>query len=395
MAELKIYSQIQTAEGVTDLQYMGYDGVCYRDVDSFISSIPEEDNEINVRLHCEGGVCSEGWAIYDRLRASGKDITCTVDGMAASMATVILMAAPKEKRRAYANSTLLVHNPYIMPWALGEHLTADDLKKESERMQQEQSRILDLYVERCGCGREEMQRLMDENKPITAEAALEIGLIGEIIAPISARASVNNIMGLEMEEKTEVKRSLLDKMLAKLGFSSVEDVEEDSLNVVEDTAESEGVMGMELATADGGKLVIERENGTPQIGDKAEPDGEHEMPDGRVIVVVDGVIEDIKTNEDETDDTDELEALKKENEALKEQLAEAMKMAKTTDDLRILNAVKMAGGEDVLKTVASGYVPDTRKTEGKDAAKRALERTDESPMAREIAARKKGEWTKN
>ena len=106
MAILKIHSQINTADNVADLRYFGYDGISYKDVDEFVTSIAEDDNEIELRLHCEGGVCTEGWAIYDRLRASGKEITAIVEGLAASMATVILRAAPKERRKAYENATL-------------------------------------------------------------------------------------------------------------------------------------------------------------------------------------------------------------------------------------------------------------------------------------------------
>ena len=394
MAVLKIYSQINTADNVSDLRYMGYDGVCYKDVDEFMASVAEDDNEIELRLHCEGGVCTEGWAIYDRLRASGKEITATVEGLAASMATVVLMAAPKERRRAYENATLLVHNPYT--YAAGG--TADELRKAADDMQREQDRILDLYVERCGCDRDEMQALMNENKPIGTKKAMEMGLIGEIIAPASARGIVEHNNKQQME-KTEVKTSLLDRMLAKLGFKSIDEVDEETLEAVGEAEEGGEALCMELSAADGSVVTVERESGAPQVGDKASPDGEWEMPDGRVIVIEDGVITDIMTEEeeagteDEAEEVDEVQALRDEIDSLKAQLEEARKLAKTKDDLRILNAVRMAGGEDVLRQVASGYVPESRQRDGRETTARAEERT-ESPMRREIEARKKGEWKK-
>ena len=395
MATLKIYSQIDTADNVSDLRYFGYDGVSYKDVDEFVGSIPEDDGKIDVRLHCEGGVCTEGWAIYDRLRASGKEITCTVEGMAASMATVVLMAAPKERRKAYGNATLWVHNPYKLGCG---PVTAEKCRKMAEELQMDQDKILNLYVERCGCDRDEMQALMDEDKPIDVDRALQLGLIGEIIAPASARANVEQIKAKSMEE-TKVKTSLLDKMLAKLGFKTLDEVNEDAL------ADNEGgdVVCMELSTAEGGTLTIEREGGNPQVGDKASPDGEHEMPDGRVIVVKDGVIEEIREAgededpekaEDKADKASEVENLRQEVETLKAQLQEAQKMAKTKDDMRILNAVKMAGGEKALKEFASNYVPAKRQRDGKKTTDTANERADVSPMRAEIEARRKGEWKK-
>ena len=54
----------------------------------------------------------EGWAIYDRLRQSGKKISCTVEGKAASMATIIMLAAPKESRKAYENAVSSFAQPF-------------------------------------------------------------------------------------------------------------------------------------------------------------------------------------------------------------------------------------------------------------------------------------------
>lgn len=395
MATIKIYSEITTSNEANALRMMGFDGISYQDIDEFIGGIDEKDGEIEVRLHCEGGLVTEGWAIYDRLRASGKDITVVVDGLAASMATVIMMAAPKERRKAYGNATILVHNPYKLPMMFGDRkLTADVLRKEAEELQNDQDRILNLYVERCGCERDEMQKVMDNDKIISVERAKELGLIGEIIAPVSASAANVESNMCKMETK-EVKVSILDKMLAKLGLKSLDEVEDVEQSECE--AEVETVC-MELSTAEGGTLTVERESGEPQVGDKAQPDGEHEMPDGRVIVVKDGVIEEIRPAEEEEKEDepeDETAALREEIETLRAQLEEAQKMAKSKDEMRILNAVKMAGGEKALKAFKSGYKADKRKSDGRDAMARAEERAEMSPMRREIEARKKGEWKKS
>ena len=292
MAVLKIYNDIQTEDEKMAYQSWGEaEGVCFKDVDEFVASIPKDDNKIEVRLFCDGGQCSEGWAIYDKLRATGKEITCIVEGKAASMATVILMAAPKERRLAYSSAKILVHNPYVPGWALGDALTVADLQKVEQSLQSEQSKMLDLYVERCGCDREQMQALMNEDKFISVEQAKELGLIGEIIAPASAKAKgdlykskTTNKMVKEKGEKVEVKKSLLDKMLAKLGVKSVEEV----------------TVGLDLSTADGQTLTVEREEGEPQVGDKATPDGTFVMPDGKTIVVENGVITDIQTESEES-----------------------------------------------------------------------------------------------
>lgn len=396
MAVLKIFNDIQTENEKNNSKFFGEaEGICYKDVDEFCEQIPENDNKIDVRLHCNGGSCTEGWAIYDRLRATGKEITCTVEGNAASMATVILMAAPKERRKAYASAEICVHNPWISSWGLSDIVTADDLDKAAKDLRDIQEKMLNLYVERCECDKDEMQALMNEDKYIGVNEAIRLGLIGEVIAPVSAKkqgAVFNNKSKNKMakeEKKVEVKASLIDRALAKLGIKNLDEL----------------AKGMDLSTSDGQMLTVEREEGEPQVGDKATPDGEFMMPDGKTIVVADGVITDIKTDaqgsegEDGDENTDRIEELEKENEDLKKQIEEltqakkdAEAKAKTTDELRILNAVKMAGGEKALSQITSNYKPQQRKPEGKNAQAKAVEQ--KSAMRAEIEARRNGTFKK-
>lgn len=379
MAVLKIRSDIQTQDEKEFLELWGMTGgVTYNDIADFCDNIPEDDNTIDVYLHCNGGSVIEGWGMYDRLRATGKEITCIVEGKAASMATILLMAAPKERRKAYKNASLCVHNPWLPNWALDYTVTADDLEKAAKELRESQDKMLDLYVERCGCDREEMQALMNEDKYINTDKAMEMGLIGSVIAPISASKSDNNFinkkqkkMAEDKSKKVEVKASIVDRVLAKLGIKSLSELE----------------CGMDLSTTDGTTLTIEREEGDPQVGDKASPDGTHNMPDGKTIVVKDGVITEITdgsgasggtSNPDPKGGTEdeqriaelekEVEELKKKIEELEQAKAQALANAKTADDLRILNAVKIAGGEKALAKISSGYVPPRREPSGKNAS---------------------------
>lgn len=383
MATIKIYNDIQTERDKAVAVFWGeVEGVCFKDIDEFCSNIPEDDKVIDIRLHCDGGSVTEGWAIYDRLRQTGKEITATVEGNCASMATIVLMAAPKERRRAYESAHICVHNPWMCPWEFGDAVTADDLAKYEADLRAEQQKMVDLYVERCGCSREEIQSLMDEDKYIDAERARELGIIGEIVPPVSAAKRTNyNKKG--MEKQVTIKASVFDRILAKLGLKSLEDFEQVEMK------------GMDLNTASGDILTVERDEGEPQVGDKASPDGEWLMPDGVTIVVENGVIVEIRPKEDapegknaggeqkgadeetELDERDEeeqrlrdrIDELEKENEELRQRLEEAEANAKTTDDLRILNAVKMAGGEKALATMKSNYKPREREQSGRKAEK--------------------------
>ena len=371
MAVLNIYNDIQSEQEKAVTRMWGMEpGISFRDINEFCDSLPADDETIDVHIHCNGGDVLEGWAIYDRLRATGKTITTVVDGTAASMATVIMMAAPKERRKAYANAQILVHNPWLDPAWIGNMgmATADDLEKAAQQLKEQQDRILDLYVERCGCDRDEMAALMAEDKFISVERAMELGMVGEIIAPISAKR-VNHM-------------SIKDKII-------------NAINSVFGSDHETGhhMMAMELATAGGDTLRIEREEGAPAVGDVAEPDGEWLMPDNTTIVVENGVITEIRQPEEQVEvveeggeqegdeagdeaDREHDDNLEQENGRLKERIAEleaqvaeltelleqARSNAKTNEDLRILNMVTMAGGYDkVAASIKSNYKPEARE----------------------------------
>ena len=85
---LKVYSAIMPEEDRMFLQWMGLDGVSFNSIDEFIASIPDDDDTIDMRINSPGGVVPEGWAIIDKLRATGKKITATIEGDAASMAAI-------------------------------------------------------------------------------------------------------------------------------------------------------------------------------------------------------------------------------------------------------------------------------------------------------------------
>lgn len=426
MAKLRIYNDIMTEDEKFWYAWFGQEGVCYKDIDTFASSIPKDDDTIDMRIFCNGGSVVEGWAIYDRLRQSGKKITCIIEGKAASMATIIMLAAPKENRRAYENASLLLHNPWVPCWALGEQLTAKDLENQAEEMRMWQDKMVDAYVERCGCDRQEIQALMDKDIFIDTKKAKELGLIADTLPAVSASGSnhidkfINRKTKKKMaKEKTiEVKGSLLNKILSKLGINAEgETVAEGG----EGNAATNDVKSMELDTSDGQTITVEREEGEPQVGDAASPDGTFEMPDGKTITIKDGVITDIQTDDGGSASTnggsteggtggaqqpsasanaDEVKALKakvagleKECDELKASLASAKKMAKSKDDLRILNAVKMAGGtEKVLGGICSNYQPDARTVNGKVVTEKSSRESDkEAIIAKMRKLKGKGE----
>lgn len=353
MAILKIYNPIMTEEGVEMMRWLGTDGVCFKDVDEFLASIAEDDDTIELRLHCEGGSVTEGWAIVDKLRASGKKITATVEGVCASMATVVLLAA--SERKAYPHASLLIHEPYIPEYTLADAYRAEDLQKMADSLNAETQKILDFYVERTGADRAELEALMGEDKFVDMERAKALGFITEILPPLSARsrspkaqAKWNNHQN---SNNMAEKKNAIAEAFAALG---------EALGLSQPKA-----VAYELTTESGDTITIDKPEGEePAEGDAATPNGEHKMPDGTTIVVVDGVITDIKPAEEEDEELAQANARIAELEAelanAKAEAESAKAQAKTQEEMEILNLVTIAGGKEWLAQAQSDYKPAKR-----------------------------------
>lgn len=363
MAKLFINKDIVAdADKMGNWYLTGVDGVSFSDVQDFISWIPVDDPRIDIELHSCGGDVAEGYAIYDALRATGKEISATVVGRCASMATVILLAAPIERRKMYPHAKILIHSPYC-PGIEGS-VDIQALESLKSGLEAEREKMLSLYVERCGVDRSLLEEQMAKETWFGGEVAKQLGFVSEVIMPKSAKVSTKTII-MNKEKEMTVKKSLFERILAKAGYAKIEDVP---------------AVALELTTAGGDTLTVEREEGDPQVGDPASPDGEHVMPDGKTIVVTDGVITEIREPEEGNNDTAALEARIAE---LEQQVSDLTANAKTEDDIKILDAVAKAGGiEKLTKAAASKYIPSGRvpQVKGKPEVKH------ESKIDKKLAA---------
>lgn len=264
MAVISIHDIIAPESAKMWFDFMGMDGTSYKDVRSMVAAMGDDDNDIILDIDCKGGDVAEGWKIYDELRASGKSVSAEIVGECSSMATIILLAASADKRSARPHAQLLIHAPMFD----GAHMAnADDLEAMAAELRREEQRMLDVYQERTGADREVLEALMRQGDFITAQRALELGFISNIIQPISALNMTAN--------------EFLRKVAVALGVSTI---------------------AMELTTADGETIELKKDEGKPAVGDEVvnTPDGSYLMPDGETIVVTDGKITEIIPAAEET-----------------------------------------------------------------------------------------------
>lgn len=376
---LKIYSEIiPEEERQFRLMFMGLDGVSFNGIDEFIASIPEDDDTIDMRINSPGGVVSEGWGIIDKLRATGKKITATVEGQASSMASLILLAA--SERRGYKHATILIHDAFYQDMYLKKG-TAEELEKHAAILREDNQRALDFMVERTGADRDVLEALMKEDKPMSMERAKELGFIHEILEPASA---TNTQSPTDMETKKKI-ASAFKAFAEAIGLSVKMEAETDPVGYV-------------LTAQDGTEISIDKPEGEdPAVGDKATPDGEHLMPDGTTIVIADGVITEIRDAdpEDSANQSPEVD-LDAINEAHAAELAEKdaeiarlqarvteLEASQISDDQRdILAKVDKAGGAAWLeKSIKSSYRPSQRQRQ-----EQTVQHSGDSKTAEALAA---------
>lgn len=368
MAKLFINKDIVSDDDKMKHWYLtGAEGMSFSDVQQFISWMDPNDNHIDIEFHSCGGDVDEGYAIYDALRATGRELSATVVGKCGSMASVILLAAPIERRKMYQHAKICIHDPYC-PHIDGS-LDIEALEDIKAGLETERNRMLSLYVERCGVERDVLEAQMKKANWFGGATAKQLGFVSEVIMPKSARVIINNQRSMaKKEDEVTVSKSLLGRLLAKMGYAKIEDVP---------------AVALELTTAGGDVLTIEREEGEPQVGDVASPDGEHVMPDGKTIVVKEGVITEIKDEEDSSADED-VEALKARIEELETENASLKTNARTVEDNKILNAIKMAGGVDWLAKNCSTY-----KVSGRAQTARTLGKKEGEPVEKETEIQRK------
>ena len=348
MAKLFINKDIASDSDKAKYWLSGEDSISFTDIQNFMDWMDRDDNRIDVEIHSCGGDCAEGYAIYDALRTSGKEISCKVVGKCASMATVILLAAPLERRTAYAHSSICIHDPYSYGALLKGKVTPERLESIAADLRAEKQKMLDLYVERTGQNSDVLEAQMATDSWFGPEKAMELGFISSIVPAISAKKEediINPKTNIMAKKEVKVESSLLDRLLRKCGYAKIEDVP---------------AVAMVITTSTGDELNVEREEGEIQVGDPASPDGEHVLEDGRTVVVQEGVITEIREPGSEDEDVDSLKARIDE---LESEVAELKSNAKTEDEIKILGAVAKAGGIDKLtRAAASKYTPAGRTT---------------------------------
>jgi ATP-dependent Clp protease, protease subunit len=136
---------------------------------------------ISIYINSPGGLITSGLAIYDTMRFLGCEIHTYCIGQAASMAALLLSAGTKGKRYALPNSRVMIHQP-----SGGVTGTSADIAIQAEEILKLKELLAEVMAECTGKTVEQIKIDSERDFFMSAEEAVEYGLIDEIAKPIEA-----------------------------------------------------------------------------------------------------------------------------------------------------------------------------------------------------------------
>jgi ATP-dependent Clp protease protease subunit len=152
---------------------LGYDdSVSAKSVASALDSL-KGVRSLSLYLNSPGGSVFDGLAIYNQLRRFPAAKTCFIDGLAASIATVVMMGC--DVVEAAPASLLMVHDPSGIAYG-----TADDLRKAADDMDRFRAQMSALYSIETGIAQDEVEAMMAKETWMTAEEAVDNGFVDRL-----------------------------------------------------------------------------------------------------------------------------------------------------------------------------------------------------------------------
>jgi len=137
----------------------------------------DPNKDIFFYLNSPGGEVTAGLAIYDTMLYVSCDVATVCLGQAASMAAVLLAGGTKGKRMAFPNARMMIHQP--LGGAEGQ---ASDMEIQVKEMCRVKKRLNEILVRHTGQPLEVIERDTDRDFYLTAEDAIEYGLVDQIVA---------------------------------------------------------------------------------------------------------------------------------------------------------------------------------------------------------------------
>lgn len=159
-AEIVIYEQI--GESFWD------DGVSAKSFSEELKNLGPSIKQIDLRLNSPGGDVFDGITIYNRLKQHSANVTVYVDGLAASIASIIALAG--DEIIMGEGALYMVHLPWTM--SMGNR---NDLDNTVQRLMDIEEQMLSIYAKRSGLDRVEIRKMLEEETWLDSDQTVEMG----------------------------------------------------------------------------------------------------------------------------------------------------------------------------------------------------------------------------
>lgn len=179
----EIKNQADNSSEILIYGYIGqWEAVDYKKFQNDFRAMLLRSKKITVRIHSGGGSVYEGLAIYDLMRSSDSEIKVVVEGMAASMASVIALGG--DVIEMTENAFFMMHAPSGGYWG-----NKEGFKSYIQQLEQCENRLLSIYKERTKADESAISAWFEPNKDtwLDAEKCLELKICDTIVKPIKKR----------------------------------------------------------------------------------------------------------------------------------------------------------------------------------------------------------------
>lgn len=137
----------------------------------------DPDKDVQIYINSPGGSVSAGFAIYDTMQYIKPEVSTICVGMAASMGAFLLAGGEKGKRFSLPNSDIMIHQPLG-----GTQGQAEDIRIQAEKIIEIRERINQILSEKTGQPLEKIARDTDRDYHLTAQKAVEYGIIDQVVS---------------------------------------------------------------------------------------------------------------------------------------------------------------------------------------------------------------------
>lgn len=168
-----------------DIGYGWYDeGITGETISNQISDLDVET--INVRINSGGGLVFEGLAIYQTLARHSANIIVHIDGIAASIASIIAMAG--DEIRISEGANLMIHKPWSGVWG-----DAVALRKEADVLDQLEAGLINIYAARSGAKRADLEAWVGAETWFLGQQAVDAGL-ADVMVPAKKKKAASSAL---------------------------------------------------------------------------------------------------------------------------------------------------------------------------------------------------------